>query len=202
MSEFSDFTKLVLDRMETNPDEFEAGNRWDTLVRALEARAIGDFENRYAKTLWPLEPLEIEAIMAKYRKLYLARIHKDMLRNIVSGADKEPRTQYAIGKDVNPLTGGIMRGNGPLTTTAITNQALGTLGKAFDDAYSDTIAYGSATVKMEGAQVPMSNTTALKVSKFVLNKSQVEIAQRLNMTPWEYAKYAESVAKRVNGGTE
>jgi len=196
MSEFSDFTKLVLDRMETNPDEFEAGNRWDTLVRALEARAIGDFENRYAKTLWPLEPLELEALMSKYRKLYLARIHKDMLRNIVSGADKEPRTQYAIGNDVNPLTGGIMRGNGPLTTTAITNQALGTLGKAFDDAYSDTIAYGSATVKMEGAQI------SPKVSKYVLNRSQVEIAQRLNMTPWEYAKYAESVAKRVNGGTE
>lgn len=201
MSEFSDFTKLVLDRMETNPDEFEAGNRWDTLVRALEARAIGDFENRYAKTLWPLEPLELEALMAKYRKLYLARIHKDMLRNIVSGDDK--RTQYStLDNDINPLKGHVLRGNGPLTTTAIANQALGTLNKAFDDAYADTIAYGSATVKMEGAQVPMSNTTALKVSKFVLNRSQVEIAQRLNMTPWEYAKYAESVAKRVNGGTE
>lgn len=195
MSEFSDFTKLVLDRMETNPDEFEAGNRWDTLVRALEARAIGQFDDRYARTLWPLEPLELEALMAKYRKLYLARIHKDMLKNIVSGADKE-RGQYTLSNDINPLTGGIMRGNGPLTTTAIANQALGMLNKAFDDAYSDTIAYDSATVKMEGAQI------SPKVSKFVLNRSQVEIAQRLNMTPWEYAKYAESVAKRVNGGTE
>lgn len=201
MSEFSDFTKLVLDRMETNPKEFEANNRWDTLVRALEARAIGDFENRYAKTLWALEPLEIEAIMAKYRKLYLDRIHKEMLKNIVSGEDLN-RGQYTLSGDINPLTGGIMRGNGPLTTTAITNQASGTLGKAFDAAYSDTIAYGSAVAKMEGAQVPMSNTAAPKLSKYVLNRSQVEIAQRLNMTPWEYAKYAEAVAKHVNGGTE
>ena len=161
MSEFSDFTKLVLDRMETNPDEFEAGARWDTLVRGLEARAVGDFENRYAKTLWPLEPLEIEAIMAKYRKLYLARIHKDMLRNIVSGADKE-RTAYRYGSnDVNPLTGGIIRGNGPLTTTAIANQALGVLGKEFDKAYTDGIsnAFSNAIVKGEGAMVTMSNTT-------------------------------------------
>ncbi len=157
MSEFSDFTKLVLDRMETNPDEFEAGNRWDTLVRALEARAIGDFENRYAKTLWPLEPLELEALMAKYRKLYLARIHKDMLRNIVSGADKEPRTQYAYDSNPAPLTGNIMRGNGPLTTTAIANQALGVLGKEFDKAYTD--AFSNAIVKGEGAMVTMSNTT-------------------------------------------
>lgn len=200
MSEFSDFTKLVLDRMETNPDEFEAGNRWDTLVRALEARAIGDFENRYAKTLWPLEPLELEALMAKYRKLYLARIHKDMLRNIVSGADKE-RTQYAYdSNDVNPLKGHVLRGNSPLTTTAIANQALGALNTEFDKAYND--AFSNAIVKGEGATVTMSNTAAPRLSKYVLNRSQVEIAQRLNMTPWEYAKYAESVAKRVNGGTE
>lgn len=159
MAEFSDFTKLVLDRMETNPDEFEAGNRWDTLVRALEARAIGDFENRYAKTLWPLEPLELEALMSKYRKLYLARIHKDMLRNIVSGADKEPRTQYTIGNDVNPLTGGIMRGDNSstvLTTLAMKAQAQAQLATEFDKAYSD--AFTSAVVKGEGATVTMSNT--------------------------------------------
>lgn len=168
MSEFSDFTKLVLDRMETNPDEFEVEARWDTLVRGLEARAIGDFENRYAKTLWPLEPPEIEAIMAKYRKLYLARIHKNMLRNIVSGADKEPRTQFfeTMRMDSNgslgigtsaPFTGGIMRGSSPLTTTAIKTQALSALTTEFDKAYSD--AFTNAVVKGEGAMVTMSNTT-------------------------------------------
>lgn len=156
MSEFSDFTKLVLDRMETNPDEFEAGGRWDTLVRGLEARAIGDFENRYAKTLWALEPLEIEAIMAKYRKLYLARIHKDMLRNIVSGADKAQRSgQYTLPNDINPLTGGIMRGNGSLTTTAMQQSVLTQLNHEFDKAYTDALS--NAVVKGEGATVAMSN---------------------------------------------
>jgi hypothetical protein len=200
MAEFSDFTKLVLDRMETNPDEFEAGNRWDTLVRALEARAIGDFENRYAKTLWPLEPLEIEAIMAKYRKLYLARIHKDMLRNIVSGADKE-RTQYVYDSNT-PITGSIMRGNGSISAQTLVGNLQPALNQAFDDAYA-------ATPKMEGAQVPMSNTAGPKVSKFVLNRTQVEIAQRLGLTPWEYAKrYSDAddaakaaVSMRINGGT-
>jgi hypothetical protein len=203
MSEFSDFTKLVLDRMETNPDEFEAGNRWDTLVRALEARAIGDFENRYAKTLWPLEPLELEALMAKYRKLYLARIHKDMLRNIVSGADKERAGyQYDSGNDINPLKGHVLRGNGGISAQTLVGNLQPALNQAFDDAYA-------ATPKMEGAQVPMSNTAGPKVSKFVLNRTQVEIAQRLGLTPWEYAKrYSDAddaakaaVSMRINGGT-
>jgi hypothetical protein len=191
MAEFSDFTKLVLDRMETNPDEFEAGNRWDTLVRALEARAIGDFENRYAKTLWPLEPLEIEAIMSKYRKLYLARIHKDMLRNIVSGADKE-RTQYAYDSNT-PITGSIMRGNGALTANTMKTATLGMVNQAFDDAYSDTIAYGTAAVKMEGAQVPMSNTAGPKVSRYMLSPTQVAIAKRHGIPLSEYARFAKAL---------
>lgn len=161
MSEFSDFTKLVLDRMDTNPDEFEPSNRWDTLVRALEARATGDMENRYAKTLWPLEPLEIEAIMQKYRKLYLARIHKDMLRNIVSGADKE-RTQYTYDT-TTPLVGQTMRGNSVLTTSAMQQQTLGMLNQEFSKAYND--AFSNAIVKGEGMPVAMSNSTHSGSSK-------------------------------------
>lgn len=175
MSEFSDFTKLVLDRMETNPDEFEAGNRWDTLVRALEARAIGDFENRYARTLWPLEPLEIEAIMSKYRKLYLARIHKDMLKNIVSGADKEQRVgNYTLTTDINPLTGGVMRGN------------------AVPGSWAD------AVPKMEGAQITATAYNPPQTSKYTLTKSQAIIADKMGIDPWKYAKRLH----QLNGGTE
>ena len=169
MSEFSDFTKLVLDRMETNPDEFEANARWDTLVRGLEAHAIGDFDNRYAKTLWALEPLEIEAIMAKYRKLYLARIHKELLKNIVSGDDLH-RTQYAYdsGNDVNPLkpmTGSTLRGatGSVMTTAAMKSTMLSTLGQEFDKAYTD--AFTNAVAKAEGTQIAMSNSTHSGSSK-------------------------------------
>ena len=166
MSEFSDFTKLVLDRMETNPDEFEANARWDTLVRALEARAIGQVEDRYARTLWALEPLELEAIMAKYRKLYLARIHKDMLKNIVSGADKERSTQYTLYDTTpSPLVGQTLRGSSPstvLTTTAMKSTTLNTLNQAFDDAYKDALT--KTVVTGEGATAEYAATRLRQIN--------------------------------------
>ena len=128
--------------------------------------------------------------MAKYRKLYLARIHKDMLRNIVSGADKE-RTQYTYDT-TTPLVGQTMRGNSVLTTSAMKSATLSTLGQEFDKAYTD--AFTNAIVKGEGATVTMSNTSASpKLSKYVLNRTQVEMAQKMGMTPWEFAK-------KINGG--
>lgn len=172
MSEFSDFTKLVLDRMETNPKEFEAGNRWDTLVRALEARAIGDMENRYAKTLWALEPLEIEAIMAKYRKLYLARIHKDMLKNIVSGEDLyQSQAQYAYDTDVKiaPLTGSATYSN------------------TIKSAFADAMTLGTAVVKGEGGQIGPSPL----VNRYSLNAAQLAVCKKLGMDPGQYAQQIE-----------
>jgi hypothetical protein len=202
MSEFSDFTKLVLDRMETNPNEFEANGRWDNLTRGLEEYARGDTEGRYIKTLWALPPSEIDMLLAKYRRVYLARIHKDMLKNIVSGDDLHRTKSYAYDNDVNPLKGHVLRGNGGISAQTLVGNLQPALNQAFDDAYA-------ATPKMEGAQVPMSKTAGPKVSKFVLNRTQVEIAQRLGLTPWEYAKrYSDAddaakaaVSMRINGGT-
>lgn len=186
MAEFSDFTKLVLDRMETNPDEFEANSRWDTLVRALEARAIGQFDDRYARTLWPLEPLEIEAIMAKYRKLYLARIHKDMLKNIVSGADKERSTQYTYD---TTLPGR----NSPLTASAMKSATLGMVNQAFDDSYTDAMALSTAVVKGEGMPIvgDSGTVTYKETNRYVLNSAQLAICKKLGMDPYHYAQQIE-----------
>ena len=208
MSEFSDFTKLVLDRMDTNPHEFETNNRWDTLVRALEGIAAGDKENRYARTLWAMPEEEVNVLLDKYRKVYLARLHKEMLKNIISGDDLH-RTQYAYdsghANDINPLkpmTGSPLRGNSVLTTSAMKSTTLGMVNQAFDDAYTTTT-FANAVVKAEGSPMTLvDSNSAPKVSKYVLNRTQVELAQSLNMTPWEFAKYQEAVAKRVNGGTE
>jgi len=185
-TELSDFTKLVLARLETNPDEFQLGGRWDTLVRGLEAYAIDETENRYHRTLWPLTDHERATILEAYRKAYLARLHKDMLKNIVSGDDlpqKEPRT-------------GTLRGASPstiLTPASIANQALSVMDKSFDDAYKGTFA--NAVTKGEGqAVMPDANTayTYKPTNRYVLNRSQVEIARKLNMSPTEYAKLIET----------
>jgi hypothetical protein len=114
--ELSDFTKLVLARLETNPDEFQLGGRWDTLVRGLEARAFGDTESKYARVLWALSEHERDVVFEAYRKAYLARLHKDMLKNIVSGNDLGPSPeqtfQAGLGKQASQ---GVLRGASPST---------------------------------------------------------------------------------------
>jgi hypothetical protein len=189
MSEISDFTKLVLDRMETNPDEFVhiGGNytRWQGLVQGLEELARGDTEGRYIKVLWPLTDEERGLLLEKYRKIYLAELHKDMLKNIVSGNDKQYGKTLG-SNDINPVKDSTYVGRGAhpnrlVTTAGMQDAALNLLNKEFADSFATT------AVKMEGAQVPMSNTGAVK-SKFTLTQSQHIIAKQMGISPYEYAQ--------------
>lgn len=188
-TELSDFTKLVLARLETNPDEFQIGGRWDTLVRGIESFVRGDQEDRYYRTLWPLDDPEIHVIVKAYRKAYLARLHKDMLKNIVSGDD--------LPKTLDPSKG-MLRGTSPntiLTPASIANSALGVLQKEFDSSYTDSLT--TAVVKGEGqAVMPTAATntayTYKSANRYVLNRSQVEIARKLGISPTEYAKLIEA----------
>jgi hypothetical protein len=197
-TELSDFTKLVLARLETNPDEFTMHGRWDTLVRALEAHALGDTESKYARTLWPLGDAERDVMFEAYRKMYLARLHKDMLKNIVSGNDLGPSPeqtfQAGLGKQASQ---GVLRGNSPstvLTTAAMAVQAKSVLDSEFNKAYTDALS--NAIVKGEGQMVQMADTntayTYKSTNRYVLNRSQVEIARKLGISPTEYAKLIEA----------
>jgi len=207
-TELSDFTKLVLARLETNPDEFQLGGRWDTLVRGLEAHAINETESRYLRTLWPLTAHELATILEAYRKAYLARLHKDMLKNIVSGDDlpkRETDIRYSNSNDINPLTGSVMRGTSPstlMTSSTLVSQAKSVLDSEFNKAYTD--AFSNAIVKGEGQMVPMADTntayTYKAKNRYVLNRSQVEIARKLNMSPTEYARYVEAAGALINTG--
>ena len=183
--ELSDFTKLVLARLETNPDEFQLGGRWDTLVRGLEAYAIDETENRYHRTLWPLTDHERTTILEAYRKAYLARLHKDMLKNIVSGNDLGPSPEQTY-------QAGLGKSNQVLTTSAMKQQTLGLIQKEFNEAYND--AFSNAIVKGEGQTVmPDSNTayTYKATNRYVLNKSQLAVSKKLGMDPGEYARQLE-----------
>ena len=179
MSEFSDFTKLVLARLETNPDEFQLGGRWDTLVRGIEAYVRDDKDDRYYRTLWPLDDPEIHVIVAAYRKAYLARLHKDMLKNIVSGDD--------LPKYVEPIKG-TLRGSSPstvLTTSAMQQQTMDVLQKEFDKSYND--AFTNAIVKGEGQ--PIADSVTYKATnRYSLNSTQLTVAKKLGIDPGEYAK--------------
>ena len=64
-TEMCDFVKLVLDRMDTNPQEFIEGDpthRWGTLVRGIVDWVVGETDTSSARSLWALEPHELEAV--------------------------------------------------------------------------------------------------------------------------------------------
>lgn len=184
MSEISDFTKLVLDRMETNPDEFVhiGGNytRWQGLVQGLEELARGDTEGRFIKVLWPLTDEERGLLLEKYRKIYLAELHKDMLKNIVSGNDKEaPRTKYAYdsGNDINPLKASQYVGRGLHPNTVLTTADMRVQAQSvLDDSFA------KVSVKAEGTAINPVRP------KFTLTQSQHVIAKQMGISPYEYAQ--------------
>ena len=108
MESFSDYTQLVLARMQTNPEEFmhySPKGRWETLIEALQEVARG---GRYG-ALWALSKEEVDVLLATYRTIYLQDMHKHMLEQIVSGDALEPRyidkrkliEEYEKGQTVN-----------------------------------------------------------------------------------------------------
>lgn len=91
-TEMCEFVKLVLDRMDTNPEEFIEGDtkhRWGTLVRGIVDLAIGETESSGARSLWALEPHELQAITTKYKAIYLESQKRAFLKNILSGDENQ-----------------------------------------------------------------------------------------------------------------
>jgi hypothetical protein len=182
---FSDFTKLVLARMESNPEEFctlhmTGYSRWQGLTRGLEALARGDTHAKDFGVLWPLTDEERAALLESYRKLYLNELHRDMLKNIVSGEDKQDARTLGIYAN-KPIQGSVLRDhttNTILSSPQIAMQAKSVLDSEFDRAYA----------KIEGAQVPVQS----KLQRFILNPTQVATAQKLGIPIEEYARAVQN----------
>lgn len=115
-TELCDFVKLVLDRMDTNPEEFIEGDtkhRWGTLVKGIVDWVMGETDTSSARSLWALEPHEREAITNKYKAIYLESQKRAFLKNILGGDENQ-------GKKLNITK----RGATPMTQADITRHAL------------------------------------------------------------------------------
>lgn len=115
-TELCDFVKLVLDRMDTNPEEFIDGDpkhRWGAMSRGIIDWVMGETDTSSARSLWALEPHEREALTTKYKAIYLEREKRIFLKNILGGVETKSK-KIAITK----------RGATPLTQSDITAQAL------------------------------------------------------------------------------
>lgn len=133
-TELCDFVKLVLDRMDTNPEEFIDGDpqhRWGAMSRGIIDWVMGETDTSSARSLWALEPHEREALTTKYKVIYLEREKRAFLKNILGG-DETKSKKIAITK----------RGATALTQSDITAQALKIMedewGKQYTTGYTDT----------------------------------------------------------------
>lgn len=120
-NEMCDFVKLVLDRMDTFPEEFIEGDpkhRWGALSRGIIDWVMGETDTSSARSLWALEPHEREALTIKYKAIYLEKEKRAFLKNILGGDEnKSKKVQVVRRTDSSSL----------LTASAITNQALSLL---------------------------------------------------------------------------
>ena len=118
-TEMSDFAKLVLERMDTFPEEFIEGDpkhRWGSLSRGIIDWVMGETDTNSARSLWALEPHEREALTIKYKAIYLEKEKRAFLKNILGGNENQ-------GKKVNVVP----KSNSLLTASAITQHAMNIL---------------------------------------------------------------------------
>lgn len=111
MTEDKSFVDLVLERMDTNPEEFIDGTekfRWATLLHAIRThvRITEDRDRLVSGSIsramieWALDKEEMDAIVAKYREVYRAHLKKDYLRHILAGTETDYRYTSTGGSQI------------------------------------------------------------------------------------------------------
>ena len=152
--EFSQGVKILLERMESNPDDFASKDRYpkfgmfsDLMRDVIRGNRVKDWEDWYLFT-----KAEQSALIEGYKKMMRARFDQGIMQRLL----EEPQ---------EPILKKEYFGN-PLTPTDITNAALRKL--------SDSIDKGV-----------LESATATP-TKFMLNPTQMKLAQKLGMSPMEY----------------
>lgn len=96
MTEEKTFVDLVLERMDTNPEEFVEGSpkfRWEALVHPLRVIGVGpqpqgSTVSAHTQVLWALTEDEIKALSVKYVYVYREFLRREFVKNIMD----EPNT--------------------------------------------------------------------------------------------------------------
>ena len=152
MTEEKSFVDLVLERMDTNPEEFIEGTekfRWSTLLHAIRTHVniASDYLTRETMSStrsmieWALDKEEMDAIVAKYREVYRTHLKKDYLRHILAGTETEYRYStsgtsriLSASKTLGPQQGYTINksSNSILTPNTMRDEALQILQTAID----------------------------------------------------------------------
>jgi len=148
------FVDLVLERMDTNPEEFIEGTekfRWSTLLHAIRTHVNITTEYLTRENMnisanrsmieWALDKEEMDAIVAKYREVYRAHLKKDYLKHILAGVETQYRYISPGGSQIlkvsnhlGPQQGNVISrpSNSILSPAVMRDEALQVLQTAID----------------------------------------------------------------------
>ena len=139
-SELCDFVKLVLERMDTFPEEFmnQGPNfRWQVLTSGIVDLVTGDPTTSAARSLWALEPHELEAVTTKFKAIYLEQQKRAFLKNILIGDETKSKKINIVKR--------------PLTAADMTADALAVLEKTWKNV-DDNLGHSNNTNAYEYGQ--------------------------------------------------
>jgi hypothetical protein len=141
MNEPCDFVKLVLQRMDSNPEEFEHYGRWNSLCEGLERYAGAYTGNRPMpdrNVMWAYDEFEVDLMVAKYREIYRAREYKSMLKSILAGPElKEDYLlkEGSLGVGAKNMASSTNVRGSVISNAVLQQTATAQLNANFDEAY-------------------------------------------------------------------
>jgi hypothetical protein len=163
--EFSQGVKILLERMENNPEDFVGSDDPEKMYETPKFSVFTDLMRDIVRgdkvKHWDdwhlLTKEEQSALIQGYKNMMRSRFDRGIMQKLL----EEPKEKIRFGKkDYNLGT--------PLTTDQITRDALDILEKEFDKG--------------------MLGQALGKPTKLMLNPSQIAIAQKMGMSPYDYAK--------------
>jgi hypothetical protein len=119
--------QIILDRMDTNPEEFEEGSysKWGDIVQAVHARVSSPEAHKKNAPLPFLSDAEVKAMYDKLEDVRRENFTADVLRRLANVANLDVQEDLFDSRSYS--TSNIPLGGGALTSTT---GAVGTWGKS------------------------------------------------------------------------
>lgn len=157
--EFSQGVKILLERMENNPEDFLGSDDPERIYETPKFRVFADLMRdvvrgdkvKHWEDWYLLTKEEQAALIQGYKNMMRSRFDQGIMKRLLEEPEEIVSEKARWGNAT------------PLTANDITNEALKILGKELEKGM-------------------------LQPKKFLLNPSQVAVAQKMGMTPAEYAK--------------
>jgi hypothetical protein len=121
--------QILLDRMDTNPEEFEEGSysKWGDIVQAVHARVSSPEAHKKNAPLPFLSDAEVKAMYDKLEDVRRENFTADVLRRLANVANLDVQEDLFDSRSYTMGTGNVPLGGGALTSTT---GAVGTWGKS------------------------------------------------------------------------